>query len=77
MNKISEIFQAWVAAANPTPEQKAIAEYRSSVCDTCDKKMYITAIATFACSECGCPLSKKVFSPKPGPQACPLAKWEQ
>ena len=31
MNKISEIFQAWVAAANPTPEQKEIAELKAAV----------------------------------------------
>jgi hypothetical protein len=77
MNKISEIFKSWVAAANPTPNERAIAEYRSSVCDTCDKKTYVTAIASFVCGECGCPLSKKVFSPKPGKEACPLAKWEK
>jgi hypothetical protein len=77
MNKISEIFQAWVAAAKPTPEQQLIAEYRSSVCDTCDKKMYVAVINSFACGECGCPLSRKIFSPKPGPEACPLSKWEK
>ena len=77
MNKISEIFQAWVSAANPTPEQKQIAEYRASVCDSCEHKTHVAAIASFICGKCGCPLSKKVFSPKPGPQACPLAKWEQ
>ena len=77
MNKISEIFQAWVAAANPSPEQKSIAEYRSSVCDTCPKREYVKAIATFICGECGCPLNKKVFSPVEGPKACPLAKWEK
>jgi hypothetical protein len=77
LNKISEIFQAWVAAANPTPEQTLIAEYRSSVCDTCDKKTYVAAINSFICGECGCPLDKKVFSPNKGPKACPLAKWEK
>ena len=76
MNKISEIFQAWVAAANPTPEQLSIADYRSQVCDSCAHKKYVNAIKTFVCGKCGCPLSKKVFSPKPGPEACPLAKWE-
>jgi hypothetical protein len=77
MNKISEIFQAWVAAANPTSEEQALAEYRSSICDLCDKKTHVSAINSFICSECGCPLSKKVFSPKPGLEACPLAKWEK
>jgi hypothetical protein len=77
VNKISEIFQAWVAAANPTPEQKLIAEYRSSVCDTCEKKKYIKEANVIICGQCGCPLSKKVFSPVEGPKACPLAKWEK
>ena len=77
MNKISEIFKSWVAAANPTPDQQAIAQYRANVCDSCDKKTYVVAIASFVCGECGCPLSKKVFSPRPGKEACPLAKWEQ
>jgi len=76
MNKISEIFQAWVAAANPTPEQLSIADYRSQICDSCEHKKFVSAINTFVCGKCGCPLSKKVFSPLPGNQACPLAKWE-
>jgi hypothetical protein len=77
MNKISEIFKSWVAEANPTPEQQALAEYRASVCDSCFKKEYVKAFNIFICGDCGCPLSKKVFSPKPGPEACPLAKWEK
>ena len=76
MNKISEIFQAWVAAANPTPEQYTIANHRSHICDSCEYKTYVKAINSFICGKCGCPLSKKVFSPKPGKEACPLAKWE-
>ena len=77
MNKLSEIFQSWVASFNPTSEQELIAKHRMSVCDECDKKTYVSAINSFICGECGCPLSKKVFSPKPGPEACPLAKWEK
>ena len=76
MNKISEIFKAWVAAANPTPEEQILAEYRASICDSCEKKTHVPGINIFVCSACGCPLHKKVFSPK-GPEACPLAKWEK
>ena len=76
MLKIVEIAKAWIAAANPTPEQQLIAEHRASVCDACPKKAYNETINLSYCSECGCPLSKKIFSPK-GPEACPLAKWEQ
>jgi len=75
MNKISEIFQAWVAAANPTPDQLTIAQHRLHICDGCEHKTHVTAINSFICGKCGCPLSKKVFSPR-GPEACPLAKWE-
>jgi hypothetical protein len=77
MNKISEIFKSWVAAANPTQDQQTIAQYRANVCDSCDKKTHVVAINSFICGECGCPLSKKVFSPKPGKEACPLAQWEK
>jgi ribosomal protein L37E len=77
VNKISEIFKSWVTAANPSPEEQAIAQYRANVCDSCDKKTHVAALNTFICSSCGCPLSRKIFSPKPGPEACPLAKWEK
>ena len=76
MNKLSEIFQAWVAAANPTPEQKLLAEHRTSVCDTCEHKIYNKLLDLHACGLCGCPLKKKVFSPN-GPKACPGNKWEK
>ena len=77
MLKIVEIAKAWIAAANPTPEQQAIAEYRISVCEQCPHKTYVVALNTFVCGKCGCPLSKKIFSPLPGPQACPDKRWEQ
>jgi hypothetical protein len=77
MNKISEIFKSWVIAANPSHEEQAIAQYRANVCDSCDKKTHVAALNTFICGECGCLLNRKIFSPKPGPKACPLAKWEK
>jgi len=77
VNKLSEIFQSWVAAANPTQDQQAIAEYRTSVCDTCINKSFNSTLNFYFCGACGCPLNKKVFSPKPGSEACPLAKWEK
>ena len=77
MLKLAEIAKAWIAAANPTPEQKIIAEHRASVCDTCPSKAHQAIMDFYYCSECGCPLNKKIFSPVEGPKACPLAKWEQ
>jgi ribosomal protein L37AE/L43A len=74
VNKISEIFQAWVAAANPTPEQTLIAEHRSAICDVCPHKAHNKAIDLYYCGKCGCPLAGKVFSPR-GPEACPDNRW--
>ena len=76
MNKLVEVFQAWVSAANPTPEQKLLAETRTSICDTCEHKTYTKLLDLYTCGLCGCPLSRKVFSPN-GPNACPGKKWEK
>ena len=77
MNKLVEIAKAWIASASPTQTQKIIAEYRASVCDTCPSKAYNKVMDFYFCSECGCPLSKKIFTQIEGPKACPLAKWEK
>lgn len=74
---ISEIVIAWHRAANPTPEQKEIAEYRASVCDICEFKQFKTLVRTHICGACGCPISKKVYSSLSGQEACPKAKWEK
>ena len=74
---ISEIVVAWHRAANPTPKQKETAEYRASVCDGCEHRIFKELIKNYICGACGCPLSKKVYSPKPGPEACPKGKWEK
>jgi ribosomal protein L37AE/L43A len=73
---IREIVTAWARAANPTPEQEALARERAATCDTCDEKSFVTRakMEYFMCAKCGCPLSKKVFSPN-GPDACPLKLW--
>jgi hypothetical protein len=77
MLKIVEIAKAWIAAANPTPEQQAIAEYRISVCNECPHKEHIKATDTYICGLCGCPLSKKIFSPVEGKISCPDKRWEK
>lgn len=76
MNKLVEITKAWIIAANPTPEQKALAEVRASICDLCEHKTYTKALDIYTCGLCGCLLSKKIFSPK-GPDACPDHRWKQ
>jgi hypothetical protein len=77
MLKLVEIAKAWMAAANPTPEQQQIADYRISVCDGCPHKKQIAQFNTYVCGLCGCPLEKKIFSPKPGLEACPDKRWEK
>ena len=77
MLKVVEIAKAWIAKANPTPEQKETAEYRASVCDACPSKAHSTPLDLYYCGECGCPLEAKIFSPRPGPEACPLQKWQK
>ena len=74
MNKLSEIFQAWVRAELPTPAQKQLAEQRMHTCDGCEHRSHIKALNIDTCGLCGCPLSKKVFTPA-GPEACPGKKW--
>lgn len=71
---IAEIIVAWHRSRNPTEEQKAIAEQRARICDTCEHKKIIDATKTYICGGCGCPIIKKIYSPK-GPDACPKQKW--
>ena len=74
MNKLKEIAIAWYRAAAPTPEQKKIADHRLEICNSCEQATQ-AKMGFFYCAACGCPLEKKIFSPK-GPEACPRQKWE-
>lgn len=76
MNKLLEIASAWIAAADPTEEQKVIAESRIKTCDGCEENKLSEILDYHYCGKCGCPLKKKIFSPLPGKEACPLSKWE-
>ena len=77
MLKIVEIAKAWIAAADPTPEQKEIAEYRIKVCEGCEYRGYEKLANSHYCKDCGCPLSRKIFSPLPGEEACPRSYWQK
>jgi hypothetical protein len=77
MLKIVEIAKAWIAAANPTPEQKVIAEHRISSCDKCPHKQPQKHLDIYTCDLCGCPLNKKIFSPLPSNEACPDKRWKK
>lgn len=71
-----EIINAYIISYNPTPMEKELAEKRLSICETCDankivlKKLRKTPI----CTECTCPIHKKIFTPLKG--RCPLKKWD-
>lgn len=73
---LQEIAVAWMRAANPTPEQQATAETRLAICDVCPQKAFKQLTRMYVCDACGCPLNKKVYSPK-GATACPLGKWDE
>lgn len=66
-----EIFKAWVISFNPTEEQLKMAEERHNICNDCPSK---STILFDICTECGCPIGKKIFTSEFN--ACPLKKWE-
>lgn len=73
--KILQILEAWRIAYNPTEEQNKLAELRAKVCEECPAKKVITDKLDIGvvCGECGCPISKKVYTNEFNP--CPLHKW--
>ena len=71
-DKVKEIAESWIIANNPSESQLQLAEERLKICEGCDKMVKGTLVE-FKCSECGCPIHKKIFSPKF--DACPLHKW--
>jgi hypothetical protein len=71
---IKEIVQSWAIASNPSEKQKILAENRYKICLDCSfyrKSRPITHDEY--CSDCQCPLSRKIFSPRF--DACPQHKW--
>ena len=75
MLKLVEIAKAWIAASNPTDEQKELAEKRLAICSNCEFSRHNKALDFHYCGACGCPLSKKVFSPHTNDVACEEGKW--
>ena len=74
-SKIVTILDAWVASANPTEEQKNLAEARWNICMGCEhfrEKRDVTGDPY--CFKCGCNLRKKIFTIKYN--ECPEKKWE-
>jgi hypothetical protein len=77
LQKFKEIADAWIIAHNPSKEQKILAENRFIICDMCPSKKTLSDIIKIStiCNECGCPISKKIFTPEFN--ACPLKKWKE
>jgi hypothetical protein len=76
LSKLITIADAWITAANPTESQKVLAEARYSVCSKCEYiKDMLKIIGGKYCSECGCPISKKIFSKQYS--ECPKGFWEE
>lgn len=78
MNRLVEIFKAYVTSFSPTAEEVKLADNRFKICESCEYRGNFLEINENRyiekCNHCGCPLSKKIFSPKFN--ACPLYKWK-
>jgi hypothetical protein len=72
-----EIIEAWMIAGNPTKIQKELAYNRAEICESCEfKKEILKGVKmTTICNECGCPISKKIFTNNYDP--CPKHKWAE
>ena len=61
-----EITKAWIDSVFANDEQKDIAKKRNEICQSCPslkvKFQKIKKISIQYCGECGCPISKKIFS---------------
>lgn len=73
MDNVTDIIKAWMISFNPNEEQKELAELRYTICLSCDKRDKLLGVEK--CNECGCPLSKKIFTQKKM-ETCPLHKWD-
>ncbi len=67
---VVEIFKSWAIAYDPNEQQSQLAALRMQICDGCDAKKTSPIIH---CSDCGCPLEKKIFTPFMN--RCPRGKW--
>ena len=71
----SEIVKAWITSFNHNEEEEKMATNRKSICKECPSNKQILKKRgwTSVCKECGCPISKKVYTKSYNP--CPLGKW--
>jgi hypothetical protein len=72
-----KIYKAWITSYFPNETQKLLAEKRNEICEACpSRKVLIDKLKLgVVCGECGCPLTKKIFSNDFND--CPLKKWKE
>ena len=70
MNKVVEIFRSWGIAFNPNDKQSQLAAKRLEICEKC---VFRADVPVKRCTECGCALRAKIYSPITG--ACPKGYW--
>lgn len=80
------IIQGWFYYFFKNEKIEQVASKRSTICLSCPKAQFYSATESWNhhqfntpkdpnkmfCFECGCPISKKIRSPK---ETCPLKKW--
>lgn len=69
---IAQIIKAWIIAYKPSEKQVELAKLRGDVCHECPARKEF--ISFNICSECGCPIGKKIFTDEYNP--CPMGKWK-
>lgn len=73
---LKEIITSWLIKHNPTKIQQQLAVERYAICEECPSRANVILQQKWTehCSECGCPLQGKIFTPKYN--GCPLGKWK-
>ena len=74
MSDIKDIIKSWWTSFNPTKQQSVEGERRLKICAGCEKRQE-SVVFGYVCGQCGCPLGKKIFTPKMG--SCDLDKWNK
>ena len=70
---IKEIIESWITASNPNEEDIRTAETRLKICQVCPAYKSVLGTKAYICSDCGCPIAKKIFSKKK--TSCPKKIW--
>lgn len=82
MINLIDIVRSWNKASGDDPEDHTLASIRASICLECPSLTKNNSIINLLiskdnplqglkCNECGCPISKKIYSQF----GCPIDKW--